>query len=375
MSASEDRVDASTPTSAPKVRDWVVNAAPTRRWPPLRIGQLWTHRELIYFFALRDLKVRYKQAFLGVAWAGIQPLIGALTFTILFNRLADVDVDAPSYFAFALLGFGVWTYFSSTLQAGTASLLYNAELLTKVAFPRIVAPTATFLPGLIDLAVGAVLASSSPSLAERWTAVRGGLLVGLPLGLVLLVLAVAGPVLLPQRGGREVPRRGDARRLRRAAPAVRQPGRLPAGPRARGLADRCCTSTRSPAPSACCAGRSSARPRRPRASCCCPASWPRSSCSSACSTSGAASASSRTSSDERAVIELEGVGKRYRLGEHHGNGTDLRETLAGSPRRLRGTPPARRPRDLVAARRLVQRRRGHARSGSSAPTAPARARC
>ncbi|HEX2576128.1 MAG TPA: hypothetical protein VHK88_07245, partial [Aquihabitans sp.] len=91
------------------LRDWVVNTAPTRRWPALQLDQVWTHRELIFFFALRDLRVRYKQAFLGVAWAGIQPLLGALTFTIVFNRLADVDVEGASYFAFALLGFGIWS--------------------------------------------------------------------------------------------------------------------------------------------------------------------------------------------------------------------------------------------------------------------------
>ena len=193
MSASEDRVDASTPTSAPKVRDWIVNAAPQRRWPPLRIAQLWVHRELIYFFAARDVRVRYKQAFLGFAWAGIQPLVGALAFTVLFHQLADVEVDAPSYFAFALLGSSIWAYFSATLQSGTASLLYNADLLTKVAFPRIVAPAATFLPGLIDLAVGTVLAVIV-SLASGGSLSAAELLVGLPLGLLLLVVAVAGPV-------------------------------------------------------------------------------------------------------------------------------------------------------------------------------------
>jgi ABC-type polysaccharide/polyol phosphate export permease len=194
MTRSQDHVTAATVKDAVQ-RPWIVNTATTRRWPSLGIGQLWTHRELVYFFALRDLKARYKQAFLGVAWAGIQPLIGALTFTILFNRLADVEIDGPSYFAFALLGSGVWAYFSSTLQSGTNSLLYNAELLTKVAFPRIVAPTATFLPGFIDLAVASVLAFII-ALASGGGVVPLGLLLGLPGGLILLVLAVAGPVYL-----------------------------------------------------------------------------------------------------------------------------------------------------------------------------------
>jgi lipopolysaccharide transport system permease protein len=194
MSASDERTASRSRDAAP-LRDWVVNSASQRRWPPLRFGQLWVHRELIYFFAVRDLRVRYKQAFLGLAWAGIQPLVGAATFTVLFHRLADVEVDAPSYFAFALLGASVWGYFSTTLQAGTASLLYNADLLTKVAFPRIVAPAATFLPGLIDLGVGAIL-GLIVSLASGGSVSAPGILVGLPTGLSLLVISVAGPVFL-----------------------------------------------------------------------------------------------------------------------------------------------------------------------------------
>jgi ABC-type polysaccharide/polyol phosphate export permease len=174
---------------------WVVNGAPRRGLPPLRIGEIWRHRELIYFFAVRDIKVRYKQALLGVSWAVIQPLVGAITFSILFHRLAEVDVDGPSYFAFALLGSGAWTYFSATLQSGTGSLLANAELLTKVSFPRIVAPVATLVPAAIDLTVAAVL-SFVVAVAAGFVPSVAGIALGLPAGLVLLVLAVAGPVLL-----------------------------------------------------------------------------------------------------------------------------------------------------------------------------------
>lgn len=195
MTSSQDHAGVPSVKDVAVARPWTVNAAATGRWPSLHIGQLWIHRELVYFFALRDLKVRYKQAFLGVAWAGIQPLVGALTFTILFNRLADIEVDGPSYFAFAMLGSGVWGYFAATLQAGTNSLLYNADLLTKVAFPRIVAPTATVLPGLIDLAVAAVLAFVV-ALAAGGGVSAWGFLIGLPVGLALLLLAVIGPVFL-----------------------------------------------------------------------------------------------------------------------------------------------------------------------------------
>lgn len=174
--------------------DWVFNAAPSGRWPSLQIGQFWTHRELIFFFAVRDLKVRYKQAFLGVAWAGLQPLLGALAFTVLFNRLADANVAGRSYFAFALLGFGVWTFFSTALASGTSSLVSNAELLTKVAFPRIVAPAAALLPGFVDLAVAVVLATAI-GLATGGGLSALHLVVGIPLGLALMVASVAGPAL------------------------------------------------------------------------------------------------------------------------------------------------------------------------------------
>jgi len=173
----------------------VENAAPTGRWPRLQLAQLWTHRELIYFFALRDVKVRYKQAFLGAAWAGLQPLIGALAFTVLFNGLADVTVDSDSYFVFALVGFIAWTYFSSALSSGTNSLLWNAELLTKVSLPRIALPFATLLPPLVDLTVGAVLAIVITLIWGGGLSVVG-LLIGVPVAVVLLLVATMGPVLI-----------------------------------------------------------------------------------------------------------------------------------------------------------------------------------
>jgi ABC-type polysaccharide/polyol phosphate export permease len=171
---------------------WVENAAPTGRWPSLRLDEIWRHRELIYFFALRDLKVRYKQAFLGVAWAGVQPLIGALAFTILFNRLTEVDLDGRSYYAFALVGFSVWTYFSSAVTHGSHGVLYNAELLTKVALRPIVPPVAAMLPGLIDLTVGLAIATGV-ALATGDGVGIGAVALGLPSGLALLIASALAP--------------------------------------------------------------------------------------------------------------------------------------------------------------------------------------
>lgn len=119
--------------------------------------ELWAYRELVAFFALRDLKVRYKQATFGVAWAVAQPLAGALVFTLVFQRLADLPSDGIPYTTFAFLGFSVWSYFSSSVNAASASLVGNASLVTKVYFPRLAAPLAAVLPGLVDLAVALLI--------------------------------------------------------------------------------------------------------------------------------------------------------------------------------------------------------------------------
>src|SRR5205085_1599958 len=122
-------------------------------------------------------------------------LVGALTFTLLFHRLADIDVGGHSYFAFSLVGFAVWSYFSTVVVAGSNSLLYNADLLTKVAFPRLVLPVATMLPGLVDLAIGSILALVAAIVAGDGAS-PVGLVVGLPTGLVLLMVTIAGLLFL-----------------------------------------------------------------------------------------------------------------------------------------------------------------------------------
>ncbi len=174
--------------------EWVDNAASTSRVPPMRLGDLWRHHELIYFFALRDLKVRYKQAFLGAAWAVLQPLAGAAAFTILFNGLAGVEVADRSYFGFALAGFVVWTYFSAGVSEGSMSLLANSELVTKVPFPKVVAPVAALVPGLVDLLLGIVIALSY-SVAYSQGATPAMLVLGLTGGTALLLATTAGPAL------------------------------------------------------------------------------------------------------------------------------------------------------------------------------------
>lgn len=180
--------------SAPNSADWVVNGSERRSRFDLQLSQLWRHRELAFFFAYRDVRVRYKQALLGGAWAVLQPLVGALTFTIVFNRVANIEVEGTSYFAFVIVGTVAWNYVSTAIQNGTGSLLYNGELLTKVSFPRLIIPIAALLPGLLDLTIGLTVAVIA-SLVTGGSLSVMGVLVALPLGVLLLVVGATGPTL------------------------------------------------------------------------------------------------------------------------------------------------------------------------------------
>jgi lipopolysaccharide transport system permease protein len=123
----------------------------------LNLGDLWGYRELLYFLTWRDVKVRYKQTLMGVAWVVIQPLATMLIFTFVFNGIAHLDSGAMPYPLFAYSGLLLWTFFSGAVSAGTNSLISNTSLVTKVYFPRAFIPAAAVGAGLVDLGVGSVL--------------------------------------------------------------------------------------------------------------------------------------------------------------------------------------------------------------------------
>jgi lipopolysaccharide transport system permease protein len=117
------------------------------------LAELWRYRELLYFLAWRDVKVRYKQALFGAAWAVAQPLFTMAIFTLFFGRLAGVPSGNMPYPLFSFCGLVAWMYFSSTLTQAGNSLVSNSSLLTKVYFPRALLPAATALGGILDLLV------------------------------------------------------------------------------------------------------------------------------------------------------------------------------------------------------------------------------
>lgn len=114
-------------------------------------------RELLRTLAERDLRVRYKQAVLGMAWAVLSPVMLMLIFTLLFSRAIKVDTGGAPYPLFAYLGLLPWTFFSSSVSTGGQSLLANIPLLNKVYFPREVFPLAAVLVGAVDMAVASLV--------------------------------------------------------------------------------------------------------------------------------------------------------------------------------------------------------------------------
>jgi lipopolysaccharide transport system permease protein len=123
----------------------------------LNLGDLWAYRELLYFLTWRDIKVRYKQTLMGVAWVIVQPLLTMLIFTVVFNKFAGLDAGAIPYPLFAYAGLLLWTFFSIAISSGTNSLISNTSLVTKVYFPRAFIPAAAVVAGVVDFGVGSIL--------------------------------------------------------------------------------------------------------------------------------------------------------------------------------------------------------------------------
>ncbi len=135
------------------IRHPTVVIQPTRGWAALDLSELWKYRDLLMILAARDVKLRYKQTALGVAWVVIQPLIAALIFAVMFGRFARLPSDGHPYILFVFPAVAIWNYFAAVLQRAGNSLITDARLITKVYFPRLAIPLASTFSALIDLAV------------------------------------------------------------------------------------------------------------------------------------------------------------------------------------------------------------------------------
>jgi lipopolysaccharide transport system permease protein len=114
-------------------------------------------RELLYFLAWKQIKIRYKQTALGAAWAILQPLLTMVIFSIIFGELVQMPSDNVPYPIFAYSGLILWAYFSTSLTAASTSLVSNSNLISKVYFPRLLLPLSACLVGLLDYAIASIV--------------------------------------------------------------------------------------------------------------------------------------------------------------------------------------------------------------------------
>jgi lipopolysaccharide transport system permease protein len=134
----------------------VTRIAPSRSWPSLNLKEIWDYRELLYFLVWRDVKVRYKQTVIGIGWTILQPLTTMLIFTMIFGNFAKVPSDGVPYPVFVYTALLPWNLFAGALNRCTVSLVGNANLITKVYFPRLIVPASAVISGIIDFAIAFV---------------------------------------------------------------------------------------------------------------------------------------------------------------------------------------------------------------------------
>jgi lipopolysaccharide transport system permease protein len=120
----------------------------------LDLAEIWKYRELLYFLTLRDIKIRYKQTLIGIAWAVLQPVLTTAIFTLLFSAFARFDTGNVPYSLFALSGLIIWLFVHTSISLASASFVNNTSLVTKVYFPRLIVPIAATLGTVFDLLFG-----------------------------------------------------------------------------------------------------------------------------------------------------------------------------------------------------------------------------
>jgi lipopolysaccharide transport system permease protein len=167
----------------------IIHIRPTKGWTALNLKDLWVYRELVYFLTWRDIKVRYKQAVLGIAWAILQPLMTMVIFSFIFGNLAKLPSDGIPYPLFSYAAVLPWQLFSSALQRSSISLVGNANLLTKIYFPRLIIPFSAVMASLVDFGIAFLVMIGLMIYYQVWPTLM--MLWIIPLSLLALVTALA----------------------------------------------------------------------------------------------------------------------------------------------------------------------------------------
>jgi lipopolysaccharide transport system permease protein len=167
----------------------VLHITPPSRWWVLPVGEIWDHRELLYFFVWRELKVRYKQTVVGAAWAVLQPFLTMLIFSLFFGKLANIPSGGLPYPVFYYSALLPWMYFSSSLQNATGKIVENQNVITKVYFPRLLLPISSIVSGLVDFAISFLM---FVAIMIYYRIHPGWAILMLPIFLLLAVLTALG---------------------------------------------------------------------------------------------------------------------------------------------------------------------------------------
>lgn len=167
----------------------VIVVKPSKGWISLKLGELWSYRELLYFLTWRDMKVRYKQTVLGAAWAIIQPFFTMVVFSLFFGKLAKVPSDGIPYPIFAYTALVPWTFFAHGLSQSSNSLVGNANLIKKVYFPRLVVPISSVVSGLVDFVLAFIVLVAMMLVYGIFPTIK---IVWLPLLLLLTFISALG---------------------------------------------------------------------------------------------------------------------------------------------------------------------------------------
>jgi lipopolysaccharide transport system permease protein len=170
---------------------------PSHGWRDLGLGELWEYRELLYFFILRDIKVKYKQTVLGVAWAIIQPLFTMVVFSVIFGKLAKIPSDGVPYAIFSYTALVPWIFFANGLNQASASLVGGGSLIKRIYFPRLIVPMSAVLSGTVDFLLAFLILlvmmayfGMTPTVAIVWLPLLLLLALGTSLGVGLWMSAM-----------------------------------------------------------------------------------------------------------------------------------------------------------------------------------------
>ena len=166
---------------------------PTKGLAALNLRDLWTYRELIYFMVWRDVKVKYKQTLLGMAWAVVQPIMTMIVFTFVFDKVAKLPTEGIPYPVFSFTGLLPWGLFATALNQGSRSLVMHNNMVTKIYFPRLILPMSAVFAGLVDFFISFIILIGlmvyykvTPAWGQLWT---------LPLFLLLTLVTALGVAL------------------------------------------------------------------------------------------------------------------------------------------------------------------------------------